>query len=187
MYFISNTTEKFPTHRLAIEHALASGCKIVQLRMKEATTEARLRVIAEVMDSVEEAGAKLIVDDDVEAVRNSRAHGVHLGKNDMCVAEARKLLGKKIIGATANTAEDIIKAFRDGADYAGLGPFRFTATKKNLSPILGIEGVRDAITEARKAGVTFPIYPIGGILPEDIPLLIDAGADDVALSGALLH
>lgn len=186
MYFISSTNNRYPTHSAAIRHALAEGCRIVQLRMKDESTAGRLSVIAGIMPDVEAAGAVLIVDDDVEAVRLSDAHGVHLGKNDMPVAEARARLGRKIIGATANTAADIIAAARAGADYVGLGPFRFTATKKNLSPILGLDGVRDAIAGARAVGVTLPVYAIGGITPADISSLIDAGAAGVALSRALL-
>lgn len=187
MYFISNTTDRFLTHAAAIRHALAQGCRLVQLRMKDASTDDRLKAIAEILHEVEAAGAKLIVDDDAEAVLRSGAHGLHIGKNDISIPEARRIIGPKILGATANTAADIIAAARAGADYVGLGPFRFTTTKKNLSPILGLEGVRAAIAEARAQGVDIPVYAIGGILPADIPALIEAGATDVALSGALLN
>ncbi len=187
MYFISNTTDRFPTHAAAIRHALAQGCRLVQLRMKDASTDARLKAIAEILPEVEGAGAKLIVDDDAEAVLRSGAHGLHIGKNDISIPEARRIIGPKILGATANTASDIVAAARAGADYVGLGPFRFTTTKKNLSPILGLEGVRAAIAGARARGVEIPVYAIGGILPSDIPALIEAGATDVALSGAVLN
>ena len=108
---------------------------MVQLRMKEASTAERVAVATEVLPAVEAAGAVLIIDDDAEAVRQSGAHGLHVGRNDMPVAEARRLLPGKIVGATANSAADIIAAARNGADYAGLGPYRFTTTKKNLSPL----------------------------------------------------
>ncbi len=186
MYFISNVNEKYPTHASAILHALSEGCRMVQLRMKEASTAERVAVATEVLPAVEAAGAVLIIDDDAEAVRQSGAHGLHVGRNDIPVAEARRLLPGKIVGATANSAADIIAAARDGADYAGLGPYRFTTTKKNLSPLLGLEGIRDAIAGARAAGVDIPVYAIGGILPDDIPAIIAAGAADVALSGALM-
>lgn len=187
MYFISNTNPAFPTHAAAIRHALAQGCKLVQLRMKDASTPERVAEALEVLPDIRRAGATLIIDDDVEAALQSGADGVHLGRNDMPVSEARRLMGRKIVGATANTAADIIAAARQGADYVGLGPFRFTTTKKNLSPILGLEGVRQAIAEARAAGVTLPVYAIGGILPDEIPALLQAGAEDVALSGALMN
>lgn len=186
MYFISSISEKYPTHEKAIAHALELGCKLVQLRMKDSTTDERTEIARRILESIEREGAKLIIDDDVEAVVRSNAHGIHIGKNDISIREARKLLGDKIVGATANTLEDVIRAFRDGADYVGLGPYRFTQTKKNLSPILGLDGVRQIIRQARAAGVSFPIYPIGGITQDDIPLLMEAGASDVALSSSLL-
>ena len=67
--------------------------------------------------------------------------GVHLGKKDMPIDQARQILGEAfIIGGTANTFEDVVQHYRAGADYLGIGPFRFTTTKKNLSPVLGLEG-----------------------------------------------
>ena len=71
------------------------------------------------------------------------ADGVHLGKNDMSPSDARKILGNGyIIGGTANTLDDIERLIKEGVDYIGLGPFRYTETKKNLSPILGIDGYK---------------------------------------------
>ena len=86
-------------------------------------------------------GATLIIDDEVQICKDLNSDGVHLGKNDMDPEEARKILGNtKVIGGTANTFEDIVTLVNKGVDDIGLGPFRFTTTKDNLSPILGIEG-----------------------------------------------
>lgn len=130
-------------------------------------------------------GATLILDDHAELVGEVGADGVHLGKNDMTVADARKLLGPDvIIGATANTAEDIRAAIGSGADYIGLGPFRFTTTKEKLSPTLGLDGYRKIMSEV---GAGVPVVAIGGITVDDMPELMRTGISGVAVSGAILN
>jgi len=132
--------------------------------------------------------ATMIVDDHVELVDMLHADGVHLGKNDMPVAEARALLGKRhIIGATANTFNDILLAWEAGADYIGLGPFRFTTTKTNLSTILGLEGYRTIIQQCHDAHIDLPIVAIGGITASDMTSLKQTGISGVAISGAILN
>jgi len=92
-----------------------------------------------------------------------------------------------IIGASANTLEDIINHAKNNADYIGLGPFRFTATKKKLSPVLGIEVYKTIMQECEKRGITTPIIAIGGIEANDIPPLMEAGIYGVAISGAIVN
>ena len=163
------------------------GCRWVQLRMKDAPDEEFLRVGREVGRLCREYGATFLLDDRVHLVAELGADGVHLGKHDMPVAEARRLLpAERIIGATANTFEDIERAAASGAGYIGLGPYRFTATKRNLSPILGLEGYRRIFERCRTAGITLPVVAIGGITAADVAPLLDAGATGIALSGALL-
>ena len=133
-------------------------------------------------------GATFIIDDHVELVKKIHADGVHLGKKDMPVAEARKMLGKDfIIGGTANTFEDVKMHYEAGADYIGCGPFRFTTTKKNLSPILGLEGYRSIVSQMKEAGIHLPIVAIGGITFEDIPSIMATGVTGIALSGTILR
>ena len=171
---------------LNLEKALKGGCRWVQLRMKEATDEEFISTAKEVGALCRKYGATFIVDDRVETVTALGADGVHLGKNDMPVAEARTLLGEKaIIGATANTFNDIEAAARAGADYIGLGPFRFTTTKKNLSPELGTEGYRSIMKRCREAGIDLPTVAIGGITCSDIDAIMATGVTGVAISGAI--
>jgi len=111
----------------------------------------------------------------------------------MPVDEAWKVVRKAhrekdfLIGATTNTFEDIRQAARSGASYIGLGPFRFTQTKKRLSPILGLEGYRRIISQCEEAGIHLPIYAIGGIELEDIPDLMKAGVHGIAISGSIIR
>lgn len=171
-----------------IRMALEGGCKWVQLRMKDAPEEEVLACAKEALPLCRQHGAKFILDDHVELVETAVADGVHLGKNDMPVDEARKILGPdKIIGGTANTIDDIIRLHRQGADYIGCGPFRFTTTKKKLSPVLGLEGYRDIVLKMRENGIDLPIVAIGGITVDDIPAIMGTGVTGIALSGAILN
>ncbi|MDE6644680.1 MAG: thiamine phosphate synthase [Muribaculaceae bacterium] len=168
--------------------AMKGGCRWVQIRMKDAPVEDVERVVEMVAPMCRNSGAILLVDDHVElAAHVDCIDGVHVGKNDMPVAEARKLLGpSKILGATANTFEDVEKAVAAGADYVGLGPFRFTTTKKKLSPVLGIEGYADILNKCRERGFNVPIVAIGGITLQDIPGIAQTGVSGVAVSGTIL-
>ncbi|WP_431214292.1 thiamine phosphate synthase [Puia sp. P3] len=124
----------------------------------------------------------------MEVASEVKAHGVHLGKQDMPVGAARKILGEDvIIGGTANTIEDIREHRRQGADYIGLGPYRYTTTKKNLSPILGLDGYRRIMRELRQEQLSIPVVAIGGIEMKDVGQLFDAGLHGVAFSGMLVH
>ena len=168
--------------------ALEGGCRWVQLRMKEATEAEFMAAAAEIGRLCKEHGATFVLDDHVEWVENTGADGVHLGKNDMPIDEARKILGSdKIIGGTANTFEDVERLYRQGADYIGCGPFRFTTTKKNLSPVLGLEGYQHIVDQMKSHGINLPIVAIGGILESDIKSILATGVSGIAVSGGILN
>ncbi len=168
--------------------ALEGGCRWVQLRMKEATEAEFMAAAAEIGRLCKEHGATFVLDDHVEWVEKTGADGVHLGKNDMPIDEARKILGNdKIIGGTANTFEDVERLYRQGADYIGCGPFRFTTTKKNLSPVLGLEGYQHIVDQMKSHGINLPIVAIGGILESDIKSILATGVSGIAVSGGILN
>ena len=168
--------------------ALEGGCRWVQLRMKEATEVEFMAAAAEIGRLCKEHGATFVLDDHVEWVEKTGADGVHLGKNDMPIDEARKILGNdKIIGGTANTFEDVERLYRQGADYIGCGPFRFTTTKKNLSPVLGLEGYQHIVDQMKSHGINLPIVAIGGILESDIKSILATGVSGIAVSGGILN
>lgn len=185
--FISHHTEQI-TYLDSIRMALEGGCRWVQLRMKEATSQEIIRVGTEVRKMCDRYQATFIIDDHVELVQQLGADGVHLGKKDMPVAEARKILGDRfIIGGTANTFDDILLHYKASANYIGCGPFRFTTTKKGLAPILGLEGYRNIVKRMREEGINIPVIAIGGITAEDIQAVMQTGVDGVALSSAVLR
>ena len=168
--------------------ALEGGCKWIQLRMKDASDDEVRQAAAEIQPMCKEHEAVFLLDDRVELAKELHADGVHVGKNDMPIDEARRILGEEyIIGGTANTFEDIQRIAAQGADYIGCGPFRFTTTKKNLAPVLGIEGYRDIIAKMRNAGINIPMVAIGGITPDDIDEILATGVQGIAVSGTVLN
>lgn len=186
LQYISHFTPQI-SYAEGIKMALEGGCRWIQLRMKDAPAEEIIACAEEVLPLCRRHGAKFLLDDHVELVRQLGADGVHLGKNDMPVDEARKILGPDIIiGGTANTIEDIIRLHKQGADYIGCGPFRFTTTKKNLSPILGLDGYKSIVLKMKELGIDLPIVAIGGITVDDIPAVMGTGVSGIALSGAIL-
>lgn len=186
LQYISHFTPQI-SYAEGIRMALEGGCRWIQLRMKDAPAEEIIACAEEVLPLCRRHGAKFLLDDHVELVRQLGADGVHLGKNDMPVDEARTILGPDIIiGGTANTIEDIIRLHKQGADYIGCGPFRFTTTKKNLSPILGLDGYKSIVLKMKELGIDLPIVAIGGITVEDIPAVMGTGVSGIALSGAIL-
>ena len=168
--------------------ALEGGCRWIQLRMKDASDDEVRKAAAEIQPMCKAHDAIFLLDDRVELAKELKADGVHLGKNDMPVDEARRVLGEEfIIGGTANTFEDIERLARQGADYIGCGPFRFTTTKKNLAPVIGIEGYRDIIEKMKAAGIDLPVVAIGGITADDIDDILATGVRGIAVSGTVLR
>lgn len=185
--FITHYTEQH-SYLDSARMALEGGCRWIQLRMKESPTAEVEAVARKVQRLCKEHEAIFIIDDYVDLAKKLEADGVHLGKNDMPVAEARRTLGEGfLIGGTANTFEDIQAHCRNGADYIGCGPFRHTTTKKNLSPILGLEGYAGIIRRMEEEGISLPVVAIGGITAEDIPAIMRTGVDGIALSGTVLR
>ena len=168
--------------------ALEGGCRWIQLRMKDASDDEVRKAAAEIQPLCKAHDAIFLLDDRVELAKELKADGVHLGKNDMPVDEARRVLGEEfIIGGTANTFEDIERLASQGADYIGCGPFRFTTTKKNLAPVLGLEGYRDIIAKMEDAGIDLPVVAIGGITADDIDEILATGVRGIALSSTILR
>ena len=187
LQFITHQTDKY-SYLESARMALEGGCKWIQLRMKEAPLDEVEAVALQLKPMCRDHEAILVLDDHVELAKKLEVDGVHLGKTDMPVAEARQLLGEAfIIGGTANTFEDVEMHYRAGADYVGIGPFRFTTTKKNVSPVLGLEGYASILSDMEKAGIKLPVVAIGGITYEDIPAILETGVNGIALSGTILN
>ncbi|AOW09120.1 thiamine phosphate synthase [Flavobacterium gilvum] len=169
-----------------IHQALDNGCDWIQMRFKHQKPKKTFALAEAIKFLCEEYLANFIINDNVHLAKQINADGVHLGLSDMVVTEARAILGRtKIIGATANTFEDIIHQTENGCDYIGLGPFQFTKTKSKLSPILGLEGYRSIIAQMKQAQIETPVYAIGGITLGDVNALMNTGIHGIAVSGII--
>lgn len=169
-----------------IHLALDAGCNWVQMRFKNQIQKDVFTLAEVVKPLCEEYHASFIVNDDLHLAKQISADGVHLGLTDTKIDEARTILGStKIIGGTANTFEDIENHVKNGCNYIGLGPFRFTATKEKLSPILGLSGYYDILQKLKKNKIDIPVYAIGGITLRDVSPLIETGIFGIAVSGII--
>ena len=182
LHYLTQDAVPHRTHEKQVEIACQNGVKWVQLRIKEADEKEILAIAKRVREITSRYHAKLIVNDYVHIAKEVRADGVHLGKKDMFLQEARKILPSgMILGGTANEEADILRLIKDGAAYIGLGPYRYTSTKKNLSPVLGFEKIK-ALLPLQK---TVPFIIIGGINLEDAGSILEAGAWGLAVSSAI--
>lgn len=186
LLFITHQTEQY-TYLESVEIALRGGCKHIQLRMKDVSLDEVMIVAQEAKSRSDHYDACLYINDYVDVCKQIGARGVHLGKTDILPSEARSILGNGfIIGGTANTFADICCLLSEGIDYIGLGPFRFTTTKKNLSPVLGLDGYADILNRCKENNVSVPILAIGGIMADDIPSILQTGVDGIASSSMIL-
>ena len=187
LQFITHHNERY-SYIDSARMALEGGCRWIQLRMKDADETLLEKTGVIVQRMCRGYGATFIIDDNVELAKRIGADGVHLGKNDMPIAEARKILGDDfIIGSTVNTFEDIANTLHTATpDYFGCGPYRHTTTKQNLAPILGQEGYSEIISKMRERNIEIPLIAIGGITKSDIPELLRCGVGGIALSGSII-
>ncbi|WP_271406518.1 thiamine phosphate synthase [Tenacibaculum soleae] len=177
-----NTPEE---HLENIQRACASGVEWVQLRLKKVDPKTLLETAKKAREITGHFQTRLIINDHYKVAKEVNADGVHLGKSDACPLKVRAYLGKFYsIGGTANTLEDCEKLLEKKVDYIGLGPFRFTETKKNLSPVLGTVGYQVLLDELK---TKTPIIAVGGITLDDTTKIIQTGVYGVAVSAAITN
>ncbi|MBL4735288.1 MAG: thiamine phosphate synthase [Flavobacteriales bacterium] len=186
--FITADIERH-SHADLAEFACLGGASWVQVRVKDCDTQSWKTIAEEVQSICKKYKATFIINDNVHLAKELNADGVHLGRTDMPIKEARRILGNdKIIGGTANAIEEVVKLGQQGVDYIGLGPYRFTDTKKNLNTILGLEHMQLIVAEAaRVLQPTIPIIAVGGIDRSDVEGIIDAGLYGCAVSAAVVQ
>lgn len=161
------------------QFALDGGCRWIQVRMKNADIGEIRETLQELLPKCNEFNATLLVDDYIELA--CYCHGVHLGQDDMPVCEARKFTeSDKIIGLTVNNKKQIEDSISSLPDYYGIGPYRYTTTKKNLAPVLGIDGYKKLLPY-----IKIPFVAIGGISLSDVNGLLEVGASGVAVSSVI--
>jgi thiamine-phosphate diphosphorylase len=174
------------SHRQLAEIACENGVRWIQLRVKNQPFSQWLKIAFEVKEICEKYSSVLIINDNVEIAQRVDADGVHLGKNDMLPLEARRILGhEKIIGGSSNCFDDVKWYFENGADYSGIGPFRFTETREYLNPVLGLEKMKIILEQCIRENISLPLIAIGGITLNDADDLLNAGIYGMAVSSAI--
>ena len=177
-----NTPEE---HLENIQRVCASGVEWVQLRLKKVDPKTLLETAKKAREITGHFQTRLIINDHYKVAKEVNADGVHLGKSDACPLKVRAYLGKFYsIGGTANTLENCKTLLEKKVDYIGLGPFQFTETKKNLSPVLGINGYQTILEELK---TETPIIAVGGITLDDTTKIIHTGVYGVAVSAAITN
>jgi thiamine-phosphate pyrophosphorylase len=180
---------KLPSHFYAIVDPIArhdpvdlarimleAGARIIQLRLKSATSRDFLAAARAISQLCHRRDAIFIVNDRIDITMLSDADGVHLGQNDLPLEEGRNLLGPdKIIGVSTSGAEMARAAEAGGADYIGFGPM-YPGGLKNIKQGRGLEGLAQV-----RGAVKLPIVAIGGITEATVPEVLAAGADAAAI------
>lgn len=163
-----------------VKEALENGVTCVQLREKELNESDFLKEAKQISTLCKEYKVPFIVNDNVNIAIACKADGIHIGQEDMELTNVRKLVGKgMIIGVSAHTVEEAIKAQEGGADYIGIGAVFATSTKTDVD-VLSFETLR-SICEA----VDIPTVAIGGIKKDNICKLKGSGIDGVAVVSAI--
>ena len=185
LQYITNTDCRVPVEDQVLA-VIEGGCRWVQIRMKEASDDEIRKVVEAVKPKCVEKEVFLLLNDRVELAKELNVGGVHLGKEDMPCSKARMILGPAaVIGVTANTIADIVAVSNLDIDYYGIGPFASTTTKKNLAPVLGLEGIRKICFEMAEKKINIAHVAVGGIKYDDVLPLMEAGVNGVAVSGAI--
>ncbi|MFS4482505.1 thiamine phosphate synthase [Hyunsoonleella sp. 2307UL5-6] len=170
-------------HLENIQKACSSGAELVQLRLKGLSEKKVLQYAEKAREITSHFQTRLIINDHYKIAKTIKADGLHLGKTDTCPSIARKTLYSwQLVGGTANTLKDCQTLLKKEVDYIGLGPFKYTNTKANLSPILGLEGYTKIIDTLK---TNTPILAIGGITIDDVAAILNTGISGIAISGTI--
>lgn len=163
-----------------VAQVIAGGATFVQLREKDAPREEIIALAEEIAPLCQRAGVPFVIDDDVDAALAVGADGVHVGQDDTACTDARRILGPDaIIGVSAQTVEQALKAQADGADYLGVGAVIATDTKPDAAKVS-----RDEL-RAIVAAVDIPVVIIGGLNAQTVDSFADTGVDGIAVVSAL--
>jgi thiamine-phosphate pyrophosphorylase len=171
------------SHAEQVKLLSLGGASLVQLREKRMAPREFYEQAKEAVAVALSCGVQLLINDRVDVALAVRAHGVHLGQDDMPPEAARKLLGPNaVIGYSTHNIEQAISATKLPIDYLAIGPIFATTSKSDTAPVLGLDGLR----AVRQAIGAFPLVAIGGITSANAPDVVAAGADSVAVISALL-
>lgn len=182
IYPITNRRLSDLSHAAQVAQFIAGGARLIQLREKHLPAAEFYREAVAAIEIARSANVKILINDRVDIALAAKADGVHLGQNDLPVAEARKILGETaIIGFSTHTIAQAIHARELPLDYIAVGPIFATTTKENPDAVVELAGLE----KVRAAVQSVPLVAIGGIAKENLVSVLNAGADSVALISAL--
>ena len=184
VYFIMGSNNTTGEPLTVIEQALKGGVTLFQFREKgeDALKAGEQKAFARQVQALcKQFNVPFIINDDVELALELDADGVHIGQDDDKAADVRARIGDKILGVSAHTLEEVLKAEKDGADYIGAGPVYPTETKLDTKAVQGVS----LIEEIRRQGIGIPVVGIGGITIENCVPVIEAGADGISVISAI--
>jgi thiamine-phosphate pyrophosphorylase len=183
LYLVTDAgLSKGRSHRQIVEAAIRGGVTAVQYRDKSASTRRMIEEAAEICGICRQAGVSFIVNDRVDVALAVDADGVHVGQDDMPASILRNLIGPgKIIGVSAGSVEEAVRAFEGGADYVGASPVFSTPTKPDAPPPVGQGGLRDIC-----AAIPIPVVAIGGMNMDNAADMIRCGAAGIAVVSAIV-
>lgn len=190
LQFITNEKSPHSPEKQILE-AIEGGCRWIQIRLKNTSDEDIKKLFFSIRDKAKETLTTIIINDRVDLVKElgpEGVAGVHLGLKDMPAAEARLKLGPDaIIGVTAHSYDELESYKGLDVDYIGIGPYAPTATKEDLAPVLGLEGIAEIMLRAKDSGIELPCVAVGGIKTEDVKSLLEVGVNGIAISGAIAN
>lgn len=185
LHFITHDIQKL-SHIEQAQIACNAGAKWIQYRCLTKNDDDLLKDIHAIAEICDDWGATLIVTDHIHLNGKADIQGFHIEDFDANFIKLREQLGEAVtIGGSATTLEGLIRLAKEGADYAGFGPFYTTTTKPNNAALLGIEGYQKAMTELQRMGIDLPVLAVGGITLSDVDQLMLTGIFGIAASSAI--
>lgn len=184
LYPITDISITKLSHLEQVKRLIKGGAKFIQLRDKYSSPKDFYESAQAVMDFTREIDVKIIINDRVDIALAVKADGIHLGQDDLPPAHARQILGDSaIIGFSTHSVSQVIEAVQFPINYVAIGPIFETTTKENPDAVIGLEGLKTV----RATIGNFPLVAIGGINFDNAPMVINSGADSVAVISSLLQ
>ncbi len=178
--YLATDADLLPTEDLQLfsllERCLSQGVSVFQLRLKGVSTRRFYEIGLRVREITRACQVPLLINDRLDLALAVQADGVHLGRDDLPVSEARRLWPEGILGYSVNRIEDLAVAATASVDYVGVGPVFPTATKRDTGPVLGLSGLREIVREAR-----VPCVAIGNMSLANAAEAVAAGAAGICV------
>jgi thiamine-phosphate pyrophosphorylase len=185
LQFITHDIPKL-SHIEQTQIACSAGAKWIQYRCLTKNDDELLEDINAIAEICDDWGSTLIVTDHIHLNGKADIQGFHIEDFNADFVKLREQLGEAVtIGGSATTLQGLIRLAKEGADYAGFGPFYTTTTKPNNAPLLGIEGYQKAMAELQRMRIDLPVLAVGGVTISDIEPLMNTGIFGIAASSAI--